>query len=100
MLDHIGFPVSDYARAKDFYAKALKPLGYGLVMEVTAEQTGDGAACGFGAEGRAQFWIGEGGPLGKRMHVAFSAKDRAAVRAFYDAALAAGPALRPWGSVK
>ena len=26
MLDHIGFPVSDYARSKAFYEKALKPL--------------------------------------------------------------------------
>ena len=29
MIDHLGFPVSDYARAKTFYAKALAPLGYG-----------------------------------------------------------------------
>ncbi|MGE5156812.1 MAG: VOC family protein, partial [Gemmatimonas sp.] len=27
MLDHVGFPVSDYARAKAFYAAALAPLG-------------------------------------------------------------------------
>jgi catechol 2,3-dioxygenase-like lactoylglutathione lyase family enzyme len=27
MIDHIGFAVSDYARAKAFYAKALAPLG-------------------------------------------------------------------------
>ena len=37
MLDHIGFPVSDYARSKAFYESALRPLGYGLVMEVTPE---------------------------------------------------------------
>jgi hypothetical protein len=34
MVDHIGFPVSDYARAKGFYTKALAPLGYSLIMEV------------------------------------------------------------------
>ena len=90
MLDHIGFPVSDYARAKAFYETVLAPLGYGLVMEVTAEETGDGAACGYGPEGRPQFWIGEGGPLDGRLHVAFAAQDRAAVRAFYETALAAG----------
>ena len=39
MIDHIGFPVSDYPRAKAFYLKALAPLGYSLVMEVTQEQT-------------------------------------------------------------
>ena len=37
MIDHIGFPVSNYERAKAFYAKALAPLGYSLVMEVTQE---------------------------------------------------------------
>ena len=50
MIDHIGFPVSDYARAKAFYLKALAPLGYGLVMEVTQEQTGHDPAAGFGAD--------------------------------------------------
>ena len=40
MIDHIGFPVSNYERAKAFYTKALAPLGYSLVMEVTQEQTG------------------------------------------------------------
>ena len=44
MIDHLGFSVSDYERAKAFYAKALAPLGYGLIMEVTAEQTGHAAA--------------------------------------------------------
>src|SRR4051794_23213570 len=34
VIDHIGFPVSDYARSKAFYARALAPLGYGLVMEI------------------------------------------------------------------
>ena len=27
MLDHIGFPVTDFARSKAFYARALEPLG-------------------------------------------------------------------------
>ena len=26
MIDHIGFPVSNYERAKAFYTKALAPL--------------------------------------------------------------------------
>ncbi len=34
MIDHIGFPVSDYARSKAFYMQALAPLGYTLVMEM------------------------------------------------------------------
>ena len=57
MIDHVGFSVSDYARAKAFYEKALAPLGYVLVMEVTAQQTGQPAA-GFGSGGKPDFWIG------------------------------------------
>ena len=37
MIDHVGFSVSDYACAKAFYERALAPLGYTLVMEVTAQ---------------------------------------------------------------
>ena len=53
MLDHVGFPVSDYARSKAFYLRALAPLGYGLVMEVSPEQTGGGSHGGFGPQGAA-----------------------------------------------
>jgi catechol 2,3-dioxygenase-like lactoylglutathione lyase family enzyme len=51
MLDHIGFPVSDYERAKAFYLKALAPLGYSLIMEVSQQQSEDPPAAGFGANG-------------------------------------------------
>jgi catechol 2,3-dioxygenase-like lactoylglutathione lyase family enzyme len=109
MIDHLGMPVSDLARATEFYSKALAPLGYGIVMQVSAEQTGHGAAVGFGAPGKAadfqsgkpSFWIGEGERPGGHIHVAFVAPSRAAVDAFYRAALAAGgkdngpPGLRP-----
>src|ERR1700752_959936 len=91
MIDHIGFPVSDYERAKAFYLKALAPLGFSLVMEVTQEQQpGDPRAAGFGANGKPDFWIGGEGGLNKPMHVAILARDRATVDAFYRAALAAG----------
>ena len=91
MIDHIGFPVSDYERAKAFYLKELAPLGYSLVMEVTQEQQpGDPRAAGFGANGKPDFWIGGEGGLNKPMHVAILARDRSTVDAFYRAALAAG----------
>jgi catechol 2,3-dioxygenase-like lactoylglutathione lyase family enzyme len=90
MIDHIGFPVSDYERAKAFYVKALAPLDYVLVMEVTQEQTGHDPAAGFGAGGKPDFWIGGEGGLNKPLHVAILAKDRATVDAFYNAAMAAG----------
>src|SRR4051812_49162853 len=76
MIDHIGFPVSDYERAKAFYLKALAPLDYVLVMEVTQE-TGQDPAAGFGANGKPDFWIGGEGGLDKPLHVAIMAKDRA-----------------------
>ena len=89
MLDHVGFPITDYKRSKAFYEKALAPLGYSLVMEVP--QTGGGHfAAGFGADGKPDFWIGDEGGLNRSLHIAIAAKDRAAVDAFYRAAIAAG----------
>jgi catechol 2,3-dioxygenase-like lactoylglutathione lyase family enzyme len=91
MIDHIGFPVSDYARATAFYKRALAPLGYTLIMEVPDSVTGSGAAAaGFGRDGKPDFWIGGEGGLEKPVHVAIVADDRATVDAFYAAALAAG----------
>lgn len=103
MLDHVGLQVSGYERSREFYRKVLAPLGGALVMEVTAEQTGDGAHAGFGIDGRPTFWIGttqHGNSVGP-VHIAFSAANRAAVDAFHRIALAAGatdngaPGLRP-----
>ena len=102
MIDHIGMPVSDITRSTEFYLKAFAPLGISIVMEVSAEQTGHGAAVGFGANFKPFFWIGEAEGLGVgHVHVAFAAPSRAAVDAFYRAAIAAGgkdngkPGLRP-----
>jgi catechol 2,3-dioxygenase-like lactoylglutathione lyase family enzyme len=100
MIDHMGFSVSDYERAKAFYLKALAPLGCVLVMEVRQSEN-DSPAAGFGAAGKPDFWIGGEGGLNHALHVAFVAKDHATVDAFYCAALAAGgrdngaPGLRP-----
>ena len=100
MIDHIGLPVSDYARAKAFYAGALAPLGYAMIAEVRQDHN-DTLACGFGTDGKPDFWIGGEGGLEKAVHVAFAARNRAAVDSFYEAALGAGgtdngaPGLRP-----
>lgn len=97
MIDHVGLRVSDYERSKAFYVAALAPLGYGLVMELREA----GPHAGFGSGGKPDFWIGKGKGSTAGAHVAFAASDRATVRAFYEAALAAGasdngpPGLRP-----
>ena len=83
MIDHIGIAVSDFDRAVAFYTKALAPLGYVHIMTF-------GTHAGFGIDGKPDFWI-EGGKQPKdRIHVAIRAKGRADVRAFYEAAIAAG----------
>ena len=51
MIDHIGIDVSDYERSKRFYAEALGPLGYELMME-PMDNVG-----GFAAQGKPDFWI-------------------------------------------
>ena len=101
MLDHIGFPVTDFVRSKAFYTKVLEPLGYRLITDIDlSDETGPGGYAGFGKD-RPQFWIGTGKPIAGRLHVAFMAPDRALVRLFYEAAIAAGakdngpPGLRP-----
>lgn len=85
IIDHLGIGVSDFARAKAFYAEALAPLGITLVMEIEGA-----SACGFGKDGKPDFWISAGSKSPSPTHIAFVAADRAAVRAFHAAALRAG----------
>jgi len=60
MIDHMGMHVRDVARSTEFYLKALAPLGYGIVMQVSAEETGGSPAVGFGAGQKPSFWIAQG----------------------------------------
>lgn len=90
MIDHIGFSVTDFDRARAFYDAVLPALGMELVMEVTPRMTGGhGAHLGYGREGNPFFWVGTG-PGTTGLHVAFAARDEAMVQDFYAAALAAG----------
>lgn len=101
MLDHIGLAVTSFDQAKDFYSKALAPLGLRIVMEATKEQTGSEEYAGFGEADKSLFWIGTGGKPKGGIHVAFVAATRKQVDAFYAAAITAGgrdngkPGLRP-----
>ena len=100
-LDHVGVAVSDLGRSRTFYARALAPLGIGLVMEIPPEATGDIGHAGFGVGAKPFFWIGGPSATPGRAHVAFAVETRAEVDAFHAAALAAGgtdngaPGLRP-----
>ena len=102
MLDHVGFAVSDAEASRQFYEKALAPLGITLIMSVPPGKTeAGGAAHGFGSDGKPYFWIGDNERVGEGSHLAFTADTRAQVHEFYQAAIAAGgkdngpPGLRP-----
>lgn len=85
MIHHITVAVRDYEKAKAFFAAALKPLGYGVVMEF-------GGFCGMGVAGKPDLWLaGEDAqhPVGAQ-HIAFGARSAKEVDAFHAAALAAG----------
>jgi catechol 2,3-dioxygenase-like lactoylglutathione lyase family enzyme len=82
MIAHTSLAVSNYRSSKAFYEKALAPLGYKNNMEY-------GHAGGFNDGENTDFWIGEHKSVSPT-HLAFQAKSKGEVHAFYDAALAAG----------
>jgi catechol 2,3-dioxygenase-like lactoylglutathione lyase family enzyme len=84
MLDHVTIGTGDPNRAREFYDRALKPLGIERLFA-------DGeAAWGYGDGNKAFFWVGGRDAVITGVHVAFAAPDRATVDAFHAAALAAG----------
>ena len=101
VLDHISLSVSDLAEAKAFYAAALTPLGFTVMMEFPASMTGTVDVAGLGTGGKPYFWLSASGKQTPATHIAFGVETRAEVDAFYEAALAAGgtdngaPGLRP-----
>lgn len=92
MINHAGFPVTDIDRSRAFYEAALKPLGIGVTMVATPDQTeSGGTAVGFGTKDRPGFfWIGDKEKVGEGVHVAFDAGTRQQVDDFHRAALEAG----------
>ena len=79
LIDHVHLRVSDVDASKRFYRAVLASLG---LPEVLAE--GDGY---FHAD---ELWVDKAdGPV-SRVHLAFQARSREIVEAFYAAALAAG----------
>ena len=101
LIDHVSLSVVRLERAKDFYVKALAPLGIEKVGEVSAKRSGTVASVGFGIGRKGSFWLVDEGTQAPQAHVCFRAPSRAVVDAFYDAAIAAGgrdngpPGTRP-----
>lgn len=85
MLDHVSIQCQDVAGSAAFYDTALAALGAERVLEF-------GEIIGYGVAGRPTFWLGPltTGEPNREVHIAFAATDRAAVSAFFDAAVAAG----------
>lgn len=83
MIAHTCIPVSNYSKAKKFYAKVLVTLGYKQNMEY-------GEAAGFNDGKNTDFWIATNDKGVVPLHVAFEAKNKAQIGKFYKAALAAG----------
>src|SRR3569833_4305761 len=82
MIAHTSLAISDYKRSKSFNIEALEPLGYKNNMEY-------GEAAGFNEGKNTDFWISKEDTV-VPTHLAFQAKDRRQVEAFYKTALASG----------
>ena len=97
MIDHVSIGVSDLERSRDFYRRALTPLGF---AEIGPWRAG-AREVAFGLQEADDFAISLAYPAVGSVHVAFAADRREQVDAFYEAAIAAGgqdngpPGLRP-----
>lgn len=85
MLDHVGMQCTDLVASAAFYDAVLAPLGAQRIMDF-------GSAIGYGVPPHPDFWISaqETGEGFRESHLAFTAPNRAAVRAFFDLAVAQG----------
>jgi catechol 2,3-dioxygenase-like lactoylglutathione lyase family enzyme len=83
MIAHTGIPVGNYKKAKIFYTKLLKTLGYTNNMEF-------GEAAGFNDGKNTDFWIATYKEGVIPLHIAFLAEDKKQVKEFYKTALALG----------
>jgi catechol 2,3-dioxygenase-like lactoylglutathione lyase family enzyme len=85
MIDHLSVQCGDVAASARFYDAVLTTIGAGRVMDF-------GDVIGFGTPSKPVFWIGprSTGEGFREAHIAFAAPSRAAVVAFFEAALTAG----------
>lgn len=96
MFDHVKFGVRDFARSRNFYLKALEPIG----VTVVTDWPPDGAELSQ-PNGLSSLCLFQTEETPAHLHIAFVAENRQQVDAFYHAALAAGgqdngpPGIRP-----
>jgi catechol 2,3-dioxygenase-like lactoylglutathione lyase family enzyme len=84
MYDHIGLRVGNLDASVRFYTAALAPLGFVLCSR-------DDSGAGFGPKGAPALWLHlHKGSAGSAAHVAFRAKDHAAIKQFHAEGLKAG----------
>jgi predicted lactoylglutathione lyase len=84
MYDHIGLHVKDLNAAVRFYKAALAGLGHVLCSQ-------DASGAGFGPKDAPALWLyADGGTKAPGVHIAFHAKNRAAVDKFYSDGIKAG----------
>lgn len=94
-IDHVSVGVTNIKRSKAFYDAALAPLDMEPIYPV--EFGGQLVGVGYGKPGKPNFWIqlpinGQSASMGNGVHIAFHAKTREAVDAFFLAALEQGGA--------
>jgi catechol 2,3-dioxygenase-like lactoylglutathione lyase family enzyme len=85
MLDHLSIQCADVSSAGAFYDAVLAPVDGRRLMAF-------GQVIGYGVGQKPDFWLGPltTGEPNREIHVAFTAPSRAAVRAFFDAAVGLG----------
>ncbi|HMF83525.1 MAG TPA: VOC family protein [Acidimicrobiia bacterium] len=85
MLDHVSIQCADVGVSAVFYDSVLATVGGRRILDF-------GEVIGFGVPPMPDFWIGprSTGEGFREAHIAFATPDRDSVRAFFDAARAAG----------
>jgi catechol 2,3-dioxygenase-like lactoylglutathione lyase family enzyme len=96
VFDHVKFGVTNFAASKAFFLRALEPIGIKIVGEGVPTYGVE-----LSADGKTSLIVFESREKPAHLHLAFVARTRQQVDAFYRAALAAGgkdngaPGFRP-----
>jgi len=96
VFDHVKFGVSNYAASRTFFLKALEPLGVAAVSEGPPTY-----GIELSSKSKASLCLYQTEEKPAHLHLAFIARNRQEVDAFYRAALEAcdkdngAPGLRP-----